>query len=471
MESLLVFPGLFGVGKSNSKAVFLQEEQSLPKSDDLSIDFGQLLEESVKRAEEGFMDATFYPVKSCGSCGSASQDTDPCSFSSAITPGCASNVSTMTFGCPSPETPSTGVDLSGVRENIAQFLEDLEGINFTLDLGAKGVVKVEGMKNENGEFSFQIQGSKDALTELFTMLFGYLTTVVQGGVNSQNASQNCSFSCGKTSASCGGNDVIPLTVVVSSGSSPIENVVTSGGGNEEVEVSDDIEFSLTAEDVNTDEESVPEVKTEEDTFSDIAQPQVPVQESREIDDNSLEISSDERNGAVSKGKIEHKSPDKPENRILLSTEVGTPRVEITSSGGEVVSITRLDDVAEVEKIFDSILRFASQEKGTKEVVVKLQPESLGSIVVHLKENTNHLQCIWEIADARTRELVERNLPLLEARLQGQGFTFENFWGGSDGRQSNWQNTFRWSFGSFSDVPVESKRRSLVFSDYRVNLLA
>jgi hypothetical protein len=471
MESLLVFPGLFGVGKSNSKAVFLQEEQSLPKSDDLSIDFGQLLEESVKRAEEGFMDATFYPVKSCGSCGSASQDTDPCSFSSAITPGCASNVSTMTFGCPSPETPSTGVDLSGVRENIAQFLEDLEGINFTLDLGAKGVVKVEGMKNENGEFSFQIQGSKDALTELFTMLFGYLTTVVQNGVNSQNASQNCSLSCGKTSASCGGNDVIPLAAVVSSGSSPIENVVTSGDENGEVEVSDDIEFSLTAEDVNADEENVPEVETEEDAVPNISQTQAPVQETREIDDNSLEISSDEHSGLVDKGKIDHKSPDKLENRVALSAEVAAPRGEITSSGGEVVSITRLDDVTEVEKIFDSILRFASQEKGTKEVVVKLQPESLGSIVVHLKENTNHLQCIWEIADARTRELVERNLPLLEARLQGQGFTFENFWGGSDGRQSNWQEAFRWNLGSFADVLGESEGSSLALSDYRVNLLA
>jgi hypothetical protein len=469
MESLLVFPGLFGVGKSNSKAVFLQEEQSLPKSDDLSIDFGQLLEESVKRAEEGFMDATFYPVKSCGSCGSASQDTDPCSFSSAITPGCASNVSTMTFGCPSPETPSTGVDLSGVRESIAQFLEDLEGINFTLDLGAKGMVKLEGMKNENGEFSFQIQGSKDALTELFTMLFGYLTTVVQNGVNSQNASQNCSLSCGKTSASCGGNDVIPLAAVVSSGSSPIENVVTSG--DENGEVSDDIEFSLTAEDVNADEENVPEVETEEDAVPNISQTQAPVQETREIDDNSLEISSDEHSGLVDKGKIDHKSPDKLENRVALSAEVAAPRGEITSSGGEVVSITRLDDVTEVEKIFDSILRFASQEKGTKEVVVKLQPESLGSIVVHLKENTNHLQCIWEIADARTRELVERNLPLLEARLQGQGFTFENFWGGSDGRQSNWQEAFRWNLGSFADVLGESEGSSLALSDYRVNLLA
>ncbi|MGC8777750.1 MAG: flagellar hook-length control protein FliK, partial [Candidatus Caldatribacteriaceae bacterium] len=418
MEGLFVLPGLVEVGRGVQETLSSQEGRSSPENGNL--DFGQLLEESVKKAGEGMWGTPFTSLRICQSCGSGNlipeEEPTPCSFASTTSLACSSNASSLT----TMGSPSSRVDLSEVRASIAQFLEDLEGINFTLDLGAKGVVKVEGMKNENGEFSFQIQGSKDALTELFTMLFGYLTTMVQGEVETQNCSQNGSCACGGNSTSCGG---------VSSGAA-LENLLVGTVTPSEGENSIDTELPVTVEGVSVDEEAVPDEENgggadeEVAALPDNAPEKMIVGKPRGVESDAIETSSSESGEGSSRAKVETRSPERVGSLTPVSDEVTTPRAEVVSSEGKVVSVASLGDSKEVEKIFDSILRFASRGEGPKEVVVKLQPESLGSIIIHLKEDANRLQCVWEIADVKTRELIQKSLPLLEARLQGQGFTFE-----------------------------------------------
>lgn len=485
MEGLFVFPGLVEVGQSGRSILFPQEEESSLKSGDINIDFDQLLKDSVKKVEEGLWDMTFCPVRSCGTCGSegGTRAVNPCSFTSAPVAtrlSCSSSncVPVSLSGCSSPESFASGFDLASVREGIGQFLENLEAINLSLDLGGKGVVQIQGARNENGEFTFQVQGSKDALTELFTALFGYLATMAQGEGRIPNTSRSCSFACNQDSMLPWGNSTsASLTSIVSPCGSSIGTTVEVNENSgkivdgEEAEVNVETEISPVIVTAKEEEGTIPAI--EEDVFPDMTQAKPVADEVPETSDDSSVVASSDDKAVQGKKETSDKSSDVVEGLTLLEDETSTPQMTAFSPENKVISVSNLTDANQVEKIFDNILRFVSRENGSKEVVIKLQPESLGSIVIRLKEDTGHLQCVWEIADARTRELVQRSLPLLEARLQEQGFTFENFWDGSAQEQFSWQRSSGWVLGSLSDVvgEIAEEDAPMFTADYRVNLLA
>ncbi|MEN3186377.1 MAG: flagellar hook-length control protein FliK [Atribacterota bacterium] len=486
MEGLFVFPGLVEAGQNRSGVSFSQEGQVSLKSGDVSIDFDQLLKDSVKRVEKGLWDIPIYPARSCGS-KNGTQDVEPCSFSSApVATGlsCSSNCSSVSLAnCSSLESLAPNFDLSSVREGIGQFLENLEAINLSLNLGAKGMVQIQGARDENGEFTFQIQGSKDALTELFTVFFGYLATMVQSKDEVQHASQDCSFSCNPNAKlSCDENGNFSSVSIVFPYNFSVGTTVEEGENGEEIEHGGVVENNVETES-NVETETLPPVITtkegevnirlEDGALFDITQAEVPADETQEMNVDSLVMASGNEETVRDKTETKEKSSDTTKGFTSLGDGMNASKVNKVSPESETIAVSNFTDATQVEKIFDQILRFASRGSGSKEVVIKLQPESLGSIVVHLKEDTNRLQCIWEIADTRTRELVQRSLPLLEARLQGQGFTFENFWGGGNQEQFNWQRSSAWVLGGVSDVMRETTEEdaSMVTADYRVNFLA
>ncbi|NSW76562.1 MAG: flagellar hook-length control protein FliK [Candidatus Atribacteria bacterium] len=485
MEGLFIFPGLVEAGQSGRSISFPQEGESSLKSGGINIDFDQLLKDSVKKVEEGLWDTTLSSMRSCGPCGSegGTQTVNPCSFASAPVAtrlSCSSsNCAPVSLSsCSSPESFASGFDLTSVREGIGQFLENLEAINLSLDLGGKGVVQIQGARNENGEFTFQIQGSKDALTELFTALFGYLATMVQGEGGIPNTSQSCSFACNQDSMlPCGNSTSTSLTSIVSPCGSSIGTTVevseNSGeiADGEEPEANVETEIPLVTVATEEEEGTIPVIG--EDFSPDITQAEPVADEIPETGDDSLAMASGDGEAVQNRKETRDKTSDVMDGFTSLEDGTNTPRMTSVSPESNVISVPNLTDTNQVEKIFDNILRFVSRENGSKEVVIKLQPESLGSIVVRLKEDTGHLQCVWEIADARTRELIQRSLPLLETRLQEQGFTFANFWSGSAQEQFNWQRSSGWVLGSLSDVvgEIAEEDTPAFTADYRVNLLA
>jgi hypothetical protein len=64
-------------------------------------------------------------------------------------------------------------------------------------------------------------------------------------------------------------------------------------------------------------------------------------------------------------------------------------------------------------VFDRVLQAVSQSGGDKEVVITLKQNLVGSIVTSSAEENNRVECVWQISDPRTQEIVVKNLPLLE----------------------------------------------------------
>lgn len=478
MEGLFVLPNFVETGKgikgsSISYDELLSSAKSVP-----AIDFDQLFEKSVKMCQNSFWGNTGYPLKNCSSVstsgcsnGDTRQDVTSCSFSSApVAFGCSS-VSTSSCGT-SVDSLFSGVDFSPVRESISQFLEDLEGINLSLDLGEKGTVQIVGAKDENGELSFQIQGSKDALTDFFTMIFGYLSTMVQNVEDAGTCSSNCG---GSSLSACNNRETsTPCSSFPCDSLAEVVAFEVNAGTEEGIDIVP--EYSIEEEDITGEipleslEEMEPRVAEREDETGELLGVLDQDGEDDSLEPSSEYVQEDEGGWKVIPKTLEEKS----NTHVIEVTETSTitaPRMEGISLRTEIVSISPGDATA-MEKILDRILKVVSQEDGSKEVVIKLQPESLGSIVVHLREDQKHLQCVWEIADPQARELIQRSLPLLEARLQGQGFTFENFWDGNSQENFGWDNPSMWAGNSFSDTLQESEEGMVLrLNDYQVNLLA
>ncbi|MBC7240326.1 MAG: hypothetical protein H5T71_09530, partial [Chloroflexi bacterium] len=81
---------------------------------------------------------------------------------------------------------------------VSEFLDEVQNLNFSADMGELGKVELSGGKNESGEFQFQISGSKEALARLL----GRLLAVVAGFTSATGASadtEECGTStCGTT---------------------------------------------------------------------------------------------------------------------------------------------------------------------------------------------------------------------------------------------------------------------------------
>jgi flagellar hook-length control protein FliK len=125
-----------------------------------------------------------------------------------------------------------------------------------------------------------------------------------------------------------------------------------------------------------------------------------------------------------------------------------------------VSIASPKDFA---KVFEEVLKVASDTKGQKEVVLRLEPEHLGAIVVRLEEQEGQIRCFWEVPNPETRELLLKYLPALEAHFNALGMPFANFFG--DGQNTYAFSSFRWTRASERDgddeVPFENLEVSQV----------
>ncbi|MGQ9473267.1 MAG: flagellar hook-length control protein FliK [Candidatus Caldatribacteriaceae bacterium] len=486
MEALFVLPNFVETGQDIKGASVSCGERLSSAKGVPAIDFDQLLEKSVKMSQSSFWGNMGYPLKSCSSVstfgysnGNTAENVDPCSFSSApLVFGCPS--SDCSSGSTSFDNVSSGMDFSPVRESIFQFLENLESINLSLDLGEEGTLQIVGAKNESGELSFQIQGSKDALADFFTMIFGYLSTVIQ----SVEDAGTCFSNCGVNNLSTRSNNVTSTFCSSFPYGSLGEVVISEVGEGTEEGVDIGPEYSIEEEENIVEENPLESLEEMEPRVLEEMEPRVLEENEtgeflealdQEMGSDSLRAPSEYVQENQDSGKAIPKPLErKSDVNILEVAETSAPtapRTEGTSLRTETVSVSSRDATS-VEKIFDRILQVVSQKNEPKEVVIKLQPESLGSIVVRLREEQNHLQCVWEIADPQARELIQRSLPLLEARLQGQGFTFENFWDGNSQRNFGWNNSSIWAENPFSDTLRESEE-GMIFrlSDYRVNLLA
>ncbi len=443
------------------------EESSTP-----SLDFAVLLEESTKKAGWELAGGA-YPSGTRGCCGNmAVTPQTACwgettsiegngasrSFATSLPWGCSSS------GCVSScQEEGFGIDLTRVKESIAQFLEDVESIQFSLDLGEKGTLSITGGKNENGEFAFQIQGSKDALTEFFTMLFASLTALGQSA-QAEQSSLNRVFpsSLNGNQCGCGGK---------TSGLSPCPSTPVDGEENESesapsLEIAGGTTFSAVFE-------------TEGDATSMEAPGVTPETEDgrengEEIIVSTQELASDARQ--VSLGEEKRIRSENPTPKSYSEARDTIPLGEAVPQGVKevpagVLSFTPSRDPEEVAQVFEQILQVASAERGGKEVTIKLEPESLGTIVVHVREDDQRVQCMWEVANPKAQELIQKSLPLLEARLAGQGLVFENFWTGENGGQPRFQGAFSYAGSPLSGESDEESPSRASFEEYRVNLLA
>ncbi|MEN3184590.1 MAG: flagellar hook-length control protein FliK, partial [Atribacterota bacterium] len=124
---------------------------------------------------------------------------------------------------------------------------------------------------------------------------------------------------------------------------------------------------------------------------------------------------------------------------------------------ETTSVT----VKDFAKVFEEVLKGVSEVKGRKEVVLRLEPEHLGSIVVRLEDQGGKIHCIWEVANPETRALLVKYLPILEAHLGAQGMFFEHFLGDGSNAYSFWG-------GFWSQVPGGNQDEEVPPEDFEVS---
>lgn len=383
------------------------------------------------------------PVKDCSfSSTPAVSSCSPCSSSvvETATPGACA----FSNCCNSSFEEILGVE--GWKKTIDSFLSEVENISFTLNLGEKGKVLVSGGTGENGEFTFQISGDKEALSELLGRLIDYLVTFLEEKVFSyplENSSlSECSLGQGGCSTG-GGYSILPGNEVESEPEHLIiDDLPLAGEGEEitpgdagfvipgnEVEgesvVSEEGEEIIPLE-VETAEEITPEFSSglEEDTIEEVALREGLVFTSEE------ESLSGEETGTV-KGlpplETEKAKNTAQEKKVELASDFygGAPGGRETSPVEETIDFSQVEK-SEIPKIFDRVLQMVSQNEGEKEVVIQLKPESLGSIVIQVREDNNRVECVWQISDPRTQEIVVKNLPVLEAQLNEQGLWMNNY---------------------------------------------
>lgn len=356
-----------------------------------------------------------------------------------------------TFSLPCPLSSGSTVSLSplaliyqgeGVTadplERFSAFLSDalemVESFAVTLRLD-KGNVTVSGLRGNDGNFSFSIEGKKEALIEFFTLLFENLRVWFEG--HAKEGTQCTLSQCGCRRVSCG--DVGDTRVTGTGGSEllhPSGETVPEASGIPETTLS---ELSPPAGSTLPSEAQVTQTEIEGDVARDSM---LPAEEKGKIsllpegEDTPLLRKEDGKRVAFApeKNRTQDNTPSFDEDvaQFLVSVrDIGE------SSSQETTTVTTPVTAEDFARVFEEVLRGVSEVRGRKEVVLHLEPEHLGSIVVRLEDQGGKIHCIWEVANPETRALLVKYLPVLEAHLSAQGMFFENFLGDGSNAYAFW----------------------------------
>jgi flagellar hook-length control protein FliK len=134
----------------------------------------------------------------------------------------------------------------------------------------------------------------------------------------------------------------------------------------------------------------------------------------------------------------------------------------TFPAGDAAGVAGRDPAQSVsEQIRDSL--YASLDRGERQVVIRLHPPELGSVLVRLHEQNEQIQGVLEVSRSDTRHEVEQALPQVLRDLQDLGVQIRKFdvtvSGQSDhdaGRQPLHQDA--WPQQQGSDRPTNQVQR-------------
>lgn len=305
--------------------------------------------------------------------------------------------------------------------------------NFSVTLRLEGGnVTVSGARSEDGVFAFSVEGKKEALVEFFTLLLENLKDWMAN--ESQATSQCGKIQCGGILGD-GDDEVVDGCSLMDASTSkpqeteeaigtPVEVLPPEGGDGSgpEIEV-------LTESEVVPSEPSLgEEIPLGGDGVSTLS-----VKEAEPVQEAFPSLSRvEELESVVPTLREEEKVTEN--STVLLDGD--TTSSFVLSKGAEEPEVQEVSVSSvprEFARVFEEVLKLASETRGRKEIVLRLEPEHLGSITVRLEEQGGRIHCLWEVANPETRELLVKYLPLFEAQLNAQGMPFQNFLG--DGRNA------------------------------------
>ncbi len=432
-------------------------------------DFGTFLDVCFKDAGLFAVPAPFPVTKSCSaSFGNTASTPLPCPLStqSAVSLSCQDEVPLGVEGTQDP--------LGEFSTLLSDALEMVENFTVTLRLG-EGKVTVSGARNEDGVFSFTLEGKKEDLVEFFTLLFENLRTWIEG--KGEEKPQCTKLQCGKISQEDGQSEetVVPTVDVVDIplGEHAGEPEVVLGSpsplpGEGELPTQDalqaaEVETEPLVQDASFEGEASREIlRASERKHPGLLKRAGFAPSAEEVTASSPGEEVLTQISGVEKDRAEDSPTSSGEG--MVSSFASAKNVERAATQDVKVSVASPEDFV---KVFEEVLRVASETRGRKEVVLHLEPEHLGSIIIRLEERGGQIHCFWEVADPGTRELLARYLPALEAHFNAQGMPFTNFFG--DGQNAYTFSNFRWAWVlGKEDVDETPFEDSGVF---RVNLLA
>jgi flagellar hook-length control protein FliK len=106
------------------------------------------------------------------------------------------------------------------------------------------------------------------------------------------------------------------------------------------------------------------------------------------------------------------------------TTIFSQRVSVQPQGGADVPVPRSPTRDIGEQILDSV--HASLTRGDKQVTVRLQPPELGTVVVRLREQGEHISALLEVSKNDIRREIEQALPQVLRSLQDAGVQIRRF---------------------------------------------
>lgn len=339
---------------------------------------------------------------------------------------------------------------------VSEFLDEVQNLNFSIDMGELGKVELSGGKNESGEFQFQISGSKEALARLLGRVLAAVASFAGAASASAGAEECGTSACG---AACLDNSCTQDALF----NLQLENPAISEDNAEEAVAGDGVDLQLQEagttfseadaafpkEDIQLDRvegESLDakidgdfNASSEESIVPDSEESIIPedgaISDQAPEDEVLLTIQKSDASGndetLSHRGMSAGEKPDVSNQKRNFTAGEGSAVVHtgnVRSGGvfsGENLEIS-MNSEADIEKLFDRVFQVLSAGKGAKQVTIQLEPKELGKIVVSLTEHNDKICCVWHVEHPETRELLESNLPLLEARAASQGMNLESF---------------------------------------------
>lgn len=429
-------------------------------------DFSTLLDAYCQSAPLFAVPTPSLVVKSCSVSSESTQSTPllcPLSAQGTASLGCSATTCSSTV---TPQDP-----LQEFSALLSDALEMVENFRVTLRFGS-GNVTVSGVRDSaSGVFSFSLEGKKETLVEFFTFLLENLRAWIGNAVGEKL--QCPRVGCGRVAPEDGQSEVTTPSGDTMNTITPLPENTT------EPEVTPDGTFPLevaaepTAWD-GTFEGDVLPLESAVAAEASSAPEKVPEKGSPEFSQDFGSTSFVERATAPSlkeetvtrvwaTERDASKNNSAPFGEEIVPSFAPAKNTDNALPEEIEVSVTSQKDFA---KVFEEVLRMASETKGRKEIVLRLEPEHLGSIIVRLEEKEGKIHCFWEVTNPETRELLVKYLPTLEARFTSQGMPFANFFG-------NGQGAYKFSHSPWVPSPREEQGDAVAFDDFgvfQVNLL-